>query len=806
MNLESSPIVQDLVLMGGGHSHAIALRLFGMKPLPGVRLTLITDASDTPYSGMLPGHVAGFYTREECHIDLRPLCQFAGAQLYIDSVVGLDLEQNWVLCANRPPVRFDWLSIDIGSTPKKPEVLGDLDAVIPAKPVRQFLENWQRIVEQVAQNPERPLCLSIVGGGVGGVELALNVQHRIQEILKAAGNPPTHLTLHLFHRDAALMPKHNRWVRSHFHQLLTQRCIQLHLQEEVCEVQPHYLRCKSGLTVDCDYTFWVTQASAPDWLGQAGLKVDEDGFVLVDDRLRSLSHPQIFATGDIATMIHHPCPKAGVFAVRQGKPLFHNLCRALQKQPLKPFHPQQHYLSLIGTGDGSAVASRGPFGWHSSLLWLWKDQIDRKFMERFNQLPEMEEGRGERGEGERGRRGGEGEGAQRRGRGERKGEDGGEGDSLASMFQLQAQSYSSSKMRCAGCGAKVDSSVLTRVLQRIQSHSSLPHPTHPAPHLPRSDVLIGLNAADDAAVVQVPPGMVMVQTIDYFPALINDPFLFGQISTHHALSDLFAMGAEPQSALAIATVPYGSSNMVEETLFQLLSGCLKVLQEGNAELIGGHTTEGKELAFGLSCNGLANPERLLHKGGMKPGQVLILTKAIGTGVLFAASMRQKAKGDWIDGAIESMVQSNQKAAVCFLNHHATACTDITGFGLMGHLVEMIRASPGVAVQLDLESIPWLKGALDTAQLGITSSLYPQNTRAIEWIDNLLEVMDCLSFPLLFDPQTSGGLLAAVPQAEGDRCLATLKSLGYTRSSIIGHTLPGSNRATPVTISMEPVPL
>jgi selenide,water dikinase len=293
--------------------------------------------------------------------------------------------------------------------------------------------------------------------------------------------------------------------------------------------------------------------------------------------------------------------------------------------------------------------------------------------------------------------------------------------------------------------------------------------------------------------------MVMVQTIDYFPALINDPFIFGQISANHALSDLFAMGAQAQSALAIATVPFASSEIVEETLYQLLAGALKTLHQTGAELIGGHTTEGADLAFGLSCNGLAYPDQLLHKGGMQPEQVLILTKEIGTGALFAANMRLKAKGYWIDGAIGSMLQSNQKAAACLLEHQAAACTDITGFGLIGHLIEMIRASMEISVQLNLEAIPLLEGAVEVVQSGIVSSLYSQNSQAIQFIENASEVAEHSQFPLLFDPQTSGGLLAAVPKEMGDRCLTALKSLGYTHSAIIGETLSVSNSIKPITI-------
>ncbi len=173
----------------------------------------------------------------------------------------------------------------------------------------------------------------------------------------------------------------------------------------------------------------------------------------------------------------------------------------------------------------------------------------------------------------------------------------------------------------------------------------------------RPDILLGLNAPDDAAVVTVPSGQVMVQTVDYFRSLLSDPFIFGQIAANHALSDLFAMGAMPQSAMAIVTLPYSSASKQEETLYQVLSGAMQILSQANAALIGGHTIEGAELAFGLSCNGLATADQLWKKGGMQPGQSLILTKPLGTGTLFAANMQLRAKGRWIEGAIASMQQT-----------------------------------------------------------------------------------------------------------------------------------------------------
>ncbi len=393
MQQKLQPIVRDLVLIGGGHSHAIALRMFGRKPLPGVRLTLITAAKNTAYSGMLPGHIAGFYSHDECHIDLRPLANFAQAQLYIDRVVALDLENHKVLCASGLVVDFDVLSIDIGSTPATVSVSGAAEYAITAKPVSHLLEHWYELIADVGKNPQEPISIAIVGGGAGGVELALSMQSHLHRILHQTQQPIENLEVHLFQRGTELMPNYHSSVQHQIQQILTERGIKLHLGETVCKVAPtphretkeiFEIKCESGLTIECNKIFWVTQASAPEWLKTAGLGTDEQGFILVEDTLQSQTHPQVFASGDIATMLNHPRPKAGVFAVRQGKPLFENLQRILLGKLLKAYKPQKQYLSLIGTGDERAIATKGIFTLPPhKLLWHYKDCIDRRFMERF---------------------------------------------------------------------------------------------------------------------------------------------------------------------------------------------------------------------------------------------------------------------------------------------------------------------------------------------------------------------------------------------------------------------------------------
>lgn len=365
----------NLVLIGGGHSHAIVLELLSKKPLAKTQVTLISDVVKTPYSGMIPGHIAGYYTYDETHIDLKKIADSAGAKFILDRAVGFDLKSDKVLCQNIDAIDFDCLSINIGSTPATIYTPGAKEYATAIKPVPNFLKQWNQLLETTPNF----LSLGIVGGGAGGVELALNVEHRLQQKID-------NFKIHLFDRNRRVLANRNKSVSKILEKILLERGIELHLSETVKEVTPDAVICQSGLNVKCDRIFWVTQASAPEWIETSGLITDSRGFILVKNTLQSLSHPRIFAAGDIATIQNYPRPKAGVFAVRQGRLLYENLILILTKKELRSYIPQQKYLSLIGTGKKSAIASRGSFAWESTLFWLWKDYIDRSFMNRFNSI------------------------------------------------------------------------------------------------------------------------------------------------------------------------------------------------------------------------------------------------------------------------------------------------------------------------------------------------------------------------------------------------------------------------------------
>lgn len=378
-------MTQKLVLVGGGHSHVQVIKTFGLKPLPDVRVTVICRDRFTPYSGMLPGLIVGHYKFADAHIHLARLADYAGADLIEDEVTGIDLRAKRVLCGDSEPVQYDVLSINTGSTPGVASVDGAAEHAIPVKPIGQFLERWKRLQKKIIAADGRML-IGVVGGGAGGVELVLAMQHRLKQLVaqKRLGYSPKFC---LITAAPDLLEGHARSAARRFVRILRERGIAVRLSFHVTQVSAKRVIDAAGRSIRLDQVLWVTDAAPADWVREAGLATDAQGFVSVTDTLQSASHSGVFAAGDVASMRNHPRPKSGVFAVRQGPRLAHNLRAALRGEALRPYRPQRSFLSLIGTGDRYAIASRGGWSAEGKWVWRWKEWIDRRFMRRFSDLP-----------------------------------------------------------------------------------------------------------------------------------------------------------------------------------------------------------------------------------------------------------------------------------------------------------------------------------------------------------------------------------------------------------------------------------
>jgi len=715
---------RDLVLVGGGHTHALALRMLAMAPIAGLRTTLVSPASHTPYSGMLPGLVAGHYRFEETHIDLARLCQWAGVRFIAAEVTALDPAARRLALAGRPALEYDVVSLDIGSQPELDSVPGARQHAVPVKPVAGLWQRWEALLQRLDGRPGgSPLRIAVVGGGAGGVELALAMAHRL------AGRP---VSFELACAGAQILEGYNRGARRAVAAALVRHGITLRCGARVTAVEAGELVLAGGGRLPFDELFWCTGAAAAPWIAASGMAVDARGFLAVTDTLQSPDDPRVFGAGDIAAQVAHPRPKAGVYAVRQGPVLAHNLRALLLGRPLREHRPQRRFLSLVSLGDRSAAADKWLFSASGAWVWRWKDRIDRAFMARFTDLP-TNMAREPR-------------------------------DALA------PPDGASAKPHCGGCGAKVGANQLKAVLAELAAE-------HPG-NCPLA------GTAEDAVPVPTASGATVVQSLDILRELVSDPWLMGRLAAGHALSDLYATGARPVSALAAVTLPFAAAEILRRDLKQYLAGALHEFAAAGCPLQGGHSLQGAELQLGFVVNGVPmDPGRgLLGKRGLAPGDRLILTKPLGTGVLFAAHMQLAADGRDITAAIGSMLQGNRAAAELALAHGATAATDVTGFGLLGHLLEML--GPGQGARLSLQALPLLPGVEQLIAAGERSTMHESNAAARAELAAEGEI-DPVRAELLFDPQTCGGLLLGIGAGRADALVEALRAAGFDEARTIG---------------------
>lgn len=718
----TTPIEKTIVLVGAGHAHLVFLKRWSMRPLPGVAVALVNETTVIPYSAMVPAHIAGDYTRDEISIDLVRLCQAVRVRFMAERVTGIDTAARKVYFAARPPLTYDALSLSLGSLPASPPEAMTLAHALTMRPLGNLLRQLDALDEQLRQTP-RPFHLAVVGGGASGCELSLAIHKRLGH------HPGFRLTL--LQGNDRLLPQFPGGVTRAFEKVLQERDIAFRLNARVTASQNGTLLLDGGEPIAVDGVLWATQAAPSPLPAESGLAVDAGGFLRVRDTLQTVTDPTVFGTGDCVAFESYPqLPKNGVYAVRQGAVLFDNVAALLRKQPLRPFRPQRFCLYLLNTADGKAVLNYGPFTWKSRWARRLKERIDRAWVMKFSDFGPM---------------------------------------ATTDPSQPEAPA-----MRCGGCGNKISSDVLSAVLKRLD-----------LPDDPR--VLLGCRAGEDAAVHRVrpelfgsePDKLLEVQTVDYFKAFVDDPYLFGRIAALNAVSDLYAMNARPFSALAIATLPYARGPIQEAQLYELLCGAVASLRELGVVLTGGHTTEGSELALGFAVTGFAEEGRLFQKSKLRPGDALILTKPLGSGALLAAWMRGACRAAWFERLIAAMLLANGRAGAVFAGAGVTACTDVTGFGLAGHLLEMLDASR-VSARLVAANVPVYEGFAEVVAAGVISTLHRDNAKAS------CRVHGSAAAPAwLFDPQTSGGLLGAVEPGRVGQTLDLLRQAGYRDAAVIG---------------------
>ncbi len=321
---------------------------------------------------------------------------------------------------------------------------------------------------------------------------------------------------------------------------------------------------------------------------------------------------------------------------------------------------------------------------------------------------------------------------------------------------------------CAGCGAKVGAGTLCNLLAGFQTHYD-------------PNLLVGYDKCDDASVYRVSDELAIVQTTDFFPPIVDDPFTYGQIAATNALSDVYAMGGEPKLALNIMCIP---EKMDKATVQEILRGGYAKAYEAGAIITGGHTIHGAEPIYGLAVTGFVKPENVWTNSGAQPGDVLLLTKPLGVGILTTAAKAGLVEQELLDKLYVQMSTLNKYAHDVLVNYSVHACTDVTGFALLGHSLEMAQGS-GVTVHLKAQAVPYHEEAYEMADMGfIPAGAYRNRDFAEAGVRVVGEVARALQ-DIFYDPQTSGGLLCAVPAAEAEACLAELRAVAPS-TRIIGY--------------------
>lgn len=706
-----------------------------MQPLPDVRLTCVSNFPIATYSGMLPGALAGLYPPERMEIDLVRLCESVGARLIVGEAAGLDSERQELQMTDRPAIPFDVLSIGIGSVPRLNIQHDASSPLLAIKPMQTFLARLAAHTQHWKQTKAgKTFRAAVVGAGVAGVEISFALPKRLQMLL-----PGVAIEVSLVDGNAAIARGLADNARRLIEAALRDAGVDVVLGQSVQSATPDHLVLADRRQLPVDLVLWATSADPPLLLAKLDLPIDDRGFLLTQRTLQTTSGAPIFVVGDTGSIEGESTPKAGVYAVRQGPVLWDNIPRMLKGAPLREYRAQSGFMKLLSTGDRRAILSYKGMAFHAFWCWKLKDWIDGRFMDKYQDYAPME------------------------------------------MAADSPTGQDTPQMRCAGCGGKVGGAVLSRVLARLDIPSS-------------PKVLVGLDQPDDAAVLAPTGDRPITVTVDFFAAPLDDPYLVGRIAALNAASDVYALGAQPTAALTLATIPVGRPRQQEQLLYELLAGSLREFREMGAVLVGGHTIEGPQVTLGFTV--LAESDGPLRiKGALRPGDLLVLTKPLGTGVLLAAAMQARLRAAWRDPLLESMLLNNRLAAGLLDEFDIAGVTDVTGFGLAGHLLEMLKAS-GLSAQLDLADIALLPGVAELVGEGVESTLAPANRTAETQIVVSETQRRTAAYAALFDPQTSGGMLLGVSEANVRAVLARLSERSGVPACVVGRVMSSdANRSS-----------
>ncbi|MDB2435046.1 selenide, water dikinase SelD [Alphaproteobacteria bacterium] len=693
-----APKFKVLVLVGAGHANIQVLKKLTMKNYEGLQIITINNGYTSLYSGMTPGLIENYYVLDDASIDLVKLCKNAGSVFINDEVIKLDEKKNIIYLKNHPPIKYNLLSLNIGCQSKINNLEISKEAeIIKVKPISNLVNKINSIEKLILK--EKVISCSIIGGGIGGIEIAFALQSRYQNSIK----------LNLFVDQNNIEKNINSRTYKKLITLLSNKNINF-VNTRIKHIKENHVEDEEGRKYPTRISIISTGAMSLPWIVDSGLSLDESGFINVNSFLQSENHKNIFATGDIASLNYQIRAKSGVMAVRQGEKLKENLFRFLLNKDLIHFKPQSSWLCLIGTGGGNALLNWGQFTIHGKQIWQLKEFIDRKFMKKFSFENPM--------------------------------------NNLKDIIKLPLSdkiiNQINLKMRCEGCGSKLSKDDLSDYLHNSNS--------------------LNAEVLSDAATIHIPSNE-FTQSIDHIKYFAEmNPYNFGRIAYLHSQNDILSAGSEVNSFSVSLGLPYNESEAQKYFLEYFMQGINSESEIDKSIFASGHTYTSEEPGITINMNGIKILDTF--KNQAFEGDLIYLTKPLGIGFLMAAfnhnSINLTARV--YEKIINNMLISNKSAFEIAKKYNAKPLTDISGFGLGSHLIDICKSS-NLSASLTLNRDIVIDGCLDDLKLYKSSAYEDNRNNAISEIeildDNNKEIHNISK--ILFDPQTSGPLLISLNQ-------------------------------------------
>ena len=711
IQIEEIPITNDLVLIGGGHSHLSVLMKLSKRPINGNRITLITNEIDTPYSGMIPGYIEGIYSWRDSHIDLYRLCLKLNVRFIHAEVERVSAYEKEIYFKDRPKIKFDVLSINTGIQSNNREIKGAAKYCLPVKPISKLTNNFLNKITNFKS-------IAFIGGGAGSVELALAIKKRFLNI-----NQDIKITIITGKRGLlSTFPQKTKLTSL---KTLEKFKIDIIEYKRVLEVKPKQIILSDKSMLKIDKAILSTNSMTPKWLAKSDILLTKDNYILVNKSFQT-NYKYVFASGDVIDFNNQNLKKAGVFAVRSGKPLAINIKQFILGKKLVEYKFNKNYLALIGTSKRSAIATKYNLTFNSRFFFYLKKYIDQNFIKKFSDFKIRKKFTLEALKTD-----------------------------VLNIFVKHKEKITDKNdiMQCKGCAAKVPLNALKQALPK--------------------DIV---STSEDA--VSVPGQPELYQTVDMISSIITDPFLLGKIAANHSISDMVSVNSKITSAMMILQLPLSKTEINSRDLEQVLLGANEIFKTIDCPLIGGHTMIGKDKdpVIGFSILGQKQKKIKIMKNRrkIKTKDLLILTEKIGSGLIFAGINNYLIDSYFQIDVIKQMIKGNLNFGKISNQLNILSMTDITGFGLANHLLNLIkRDNSKTGLTIYPNKIPLFEGVNECLNKDIKSSLFKSNYDIAQ--KDIIYKRDKSKLDnILYDPQTVGGIAFIIPQEEKYKHFKVLK--------------------------------